>query len=172
MTSTRTTHDLRPAQHCAVPLIVAVMTTAAWAQGGDPDWRKYSDRSGTRVDYPAALFSETRAPADNGVTLARPDGTAHLRIFTVANARGHTPRSFLRREFPFERSTLSYDRVARDFFAVSARRKGRIVYTRCNFAEHIHCIELTYPASEKHAFDSVTTRVSLSLRPRGVTGRV
>ena len=61
---------------------------------------------------------------------------------------------------------LAYDRVARGFFAVSARRNGRIPYTRCNFAERIHCIELAYPQSEKRAFDPVTTRISLSLRPR------
>ena len=119
------------------------------------------------MDYPAALFSETRAGAENGVTLERRDGRAQLRIFTVANARGDTPRGFLRREFPFDRATLGYDRVTRNFFAVSARRKERIVYTRCNFAERIHCIELAYPSSEKRAFDSVTTRISLSLRPRG-----
>ena len=143
------------------------MSAAASAQGGGLDWRHYSDRSGTRVAYPAGMFSETRAPADNGVTLNRADGRAHLRVFTVANGRGDTPRSFLRREFPFDRGTLSYERVTGNFFVVSARRKGRIVYTRCNFAAQIHCIELAYPQAEKRAFDGIVTRISLSLRPRG-----
>jgi hypothetical protein len=143
----------------------AALSTAS-AQG-DLDWRVLSDRFGTRVDYPAAIFSQTSAGAQNGFALARPDGRAHLRVFNVANEHGDTPRSFLSRRFPFDRATLSYDRVTPRFFAVSARRQGRIVYTRCNFAQRIHCIELGYPVSEKRAFDPVTTRISLSLRPGG-----
>jgi hypothetical protein len=167
MTSTLTTHALRAARRCALALIMsAAMTAAALAQASGLDWRRYSDRSGTRVQYPAAMFSTTSAPAENGVTLDRADGRAHLRVFTVANTRGDTPRRFLRREFPFDRGTLSYERVTGNFFVVSARRKGRIVYTRCNFAAQIHCIELAYPQGEKRAFDDIVTRISLSLRPR------
>ena len=88
-------------------------------------------------------------------------------MFTVPKERDESPGSFLRRKFPFDRSTLSYDRVTPRFFAVSARRNGRIVYTRCNFAQRIHCIELAYPGAEKRPFDPVTTRISLSLRPSG-----
>jgi hypothetical protein len=148
-----------------VGLILCGPMTAGYAQR-DLDWRVFNDRFGTRVDYPATIFSEASASAENGLTLARPDGRARLRVFTVPNDRGDTPRSFLRRKFPFDRATLSYDRVAARFFAVSARRHGRIVYTRCNFAQDIHCFELGYPISEKRAFDPVTTRISLSLRPR------
>jgi len=157
---------VRPAKLIASVLAIGFIASTASAQPAGLDWRQFRDRSGTLVDYPAALFSETPAEGENGVTLARRDGRAQLRIFTVANARGETPRSFLRREFPFDRATLAYDRVARNFFAVSARREGRIVYTRCNFAQRIHCIELAYPQSEKRAFDPVTTRISLSLRPQ------
>ena len=150
----------------AVGLVLCAAMGAGYAQR-DLDWRVFSDRYGTRVDYPAAIFSETSALAENGLTLARPDGRARLRVFAVSNDRGDTPRSFLRRQFPFDRATLSYDRVTPSFFAVSARRQGQIVYTRCNFAQGIHCIELAYPISEKRAFDPVTTRISLSLRPSG-----
>ena len=110
-------------------LIFSAATSAGAAQP-DLDWRLFSDRFGTRVDYPAAIFSQTLASAENGLTLARPDSRARLRVFTVARERRDTPRSFLRREFPFDRGTLSYDRVTPRFFAVSARRNGRIVYTR------------------------------------------
>ena len=147
-------------------VVLFAATSPGFAQR-DLDWRVFSDRFGTRVAYPAAIFSVTAAPADNGLTLARPDGRASLRVFTVANDRRETPRRFLTREFPFDRGTLSYDRVTPRFFAVSARRQGRIVYTRCNFAQRIHCIELGYPISEKRPFDDVTTRISLSLRPSG-----
>ena len=157
---------IQPARLLVTALVIGLLTGAASAQPAGLDWRQFRDRSGTYVDYPAALFSETRDASENGVTLARRDGRAQLRIFAVANARGETPRGFLRREFPFRRSTLSYDRVTARFFVVSARRDDRIVYTRCNFAERIHCIELTYPSAEKRPFDPVTTRISLSLRPR------
>ena len=143
----------------------AAMSAGAAQQ--DLDWRLFSDRFGTRVDYPAAIFSQTLGSAENGLTLARPDRRARLRVFTVTKERRDTPRSFLRREFPFDRAKLSYDRVTPRFFAVSARRHGRIVYTRCNFSQRVHCIELGYPISEKRAFDPVTTRISLSLRPSG-----
>ena len=166
MISTWTIRTLQVAQLCALALIMGAATSAALAQTGNLNWRQYSDRSGTRVDYPAAVFSETRAPAENGVTLTRADGRAQLRVFTVENKRGDTPRRFLRREFPLDRSTLSYDRVTGNFFVVSARREGRIVYTRCNFAARIHCIELAYPDGEKRTFDGIVTRISLSLRPR------
>ena len=156
---------MRLLSHIILPgaMLCAVMSTTS-AQP-NLDWRVFSDRFGTRLDYPAAIFSQAPAAAENGVTLSRPDGRARLRVFNVANERGDTPRSFLSRQFPFDRSTLSYDRVTPRFFAVSARREGRIVYTRCNFAQRIHCIELGYPIAEKRAFDPVTTRISLSLRP-------
>ena len=146
-----------------------ILGTAITAEAAQEhlDWRVFSNRVGTRVDYPAAIFSQTLTSAENGLTLARLDGRARLRVFTVENERGDIPRSFLRREFPFDRATLSYDRVTPRFFAVSARRQGHIVYTRCNFSQHIHCIELGYPISEKRAFDPVTTKISRSLRPRG-----
>ncbi len=101
----------RPARLLASVFIMGLVIGTASAQPAGLDWRQFSDRLGTRVDYPAALFSETPASGENGVTLARPDGRAQLRIFTVANARGETPRSFLRRQFPFNRATLAYDRV-------------------------------------------------------------
>jgi len=60
----------------------------------------------------------------------------------VANERGDTPRSFLKRQFPFDRSTLSYDRVTRRFFAVSARRQGRMLAAALAAAKTAKCCVL------------------------------
>ena len=75
----------------------------------------------------------------------------------------------MRSHFPAPRSTLTYDRVARNFFALSTRREGMIVYLRCNFSsargETLHCVDIRYPVNEKRDWDGVVTRISRSLRP-------
>jgi hypothetical protein len=64
---------------------------------------------------------------------------------------------------------LNYDRVARNFFAVSTNRNGTVLYRRCNFSRNqggtMHCIDLAYPLREKRAWDAPVTRISRSLRP-------
>jgi hypothetical protein len=63
------------------------------------------------------------------------------------------------------RTQLDYQ-VAASFFAISAVKDDTIYYSRCNFSRSaIHCFDLVYPAGEKHAWDSIVTRISLSLRP-------
>jgi hypothetical protein len=66
---------------------------------------------------------------------------------------------------------LEYERVTASFFAVTMEHDGLIYYSRCNFSSaqgnNIHCFDLFYPQDEKHAWDPVVTRMSLSLRPRG-----
>ena len=140
--------------------------SAASAQSGDLGWRRI-DVHGSSTQYPSAVLTAQTKRGENGVTLAREDGLARLSIFTSSNARQESPRAFLRRNFPFDRTRLGYDRVASNFFAVSMRREGKIFYTRCNFASAIHCIEFEYPGAEKRQWDGIVTRVSRSLRPLG-----
>jgi hypothetical protein len=67
------------------------------------------------------------------------------------------------------RSILTYDRVARNFFALSSRLDGMIVYMRCNFSHaregSLHCVDIRYPQNEKVAWDNIVTRISRSVRP-------
>jgi hypothetical protein len=48
-------------------------------------------------------------------------------------------------------------------------RGSTILYRRCNFSANrggtIHCIDLSYPRSQKRAWDGTVTRISRSLRP-------
>jgi hypothetical protein len=80
-----------------------------------------------------------------------------------------TPASYLRRNLRMNRSALDCERITRSFFAISSEDAGVIYYSRCNFSgparAAIHCFDLVYPQEEKLSWDSVVTRISLSLRP-------
>ena len=97
------------------------------------------------------------------------DGRGRLHIFSIDNTQRLSPRAFMQSQFPAHRSTLTYDRVARNFFAISTRREGMIVYLRCNFSRaggsSLHCVDIRYPIGEKRAWDDTVTRISRSLRP-------
>jgi hypothetical protein len=141
--------------------------TPGAAQGNS--WSVYRDNRGTRVEYPAGIFSVSTGRVDGGVSLARADGRAHVQMFSIPNPKALSPASYMRSQFPGDRSRLTYDRVARNFFAISIRQAGMIKYLRCNFSSNaggtLHCVDLHYPADEKRAWDGIVTRMSLSLRP-------
>jgi hypothetical protein len=132
-------------------------------------WVEYTDARGTRVEYPQDLFSVRKGAEGGGPVLMSRDGRARLHMFSMDNPKALAPREFMRSNFPASRSTLTYDRVARNFFALSTRREGMIVYLRCNFSSArggtLHCVDIRYPASEKRAWDEIVTRISRSVRP-------
>jgi hypothetical protein len=132
-------------------------------------WTTFRGNSGTTVAYPSDVFS-VRAGEDvpRGPVFATADGRARLHIFAVRNERNEAPGLFLKRVFPKSRSQLTYDRSARNFFAVSEHKEGRILWRRCNFPDDgmIHCVDIRYPQNERCAWDPIVTRTSLSLRPR------
>jgi hypothetical protein len=138
------------------------------AQAAPHDWTTLR-HDGATVQVPRDVFAAEAGEGDpKGRLLATPEGRAHLHVFTVRNERGESPVQFLARVFPRDRGRLTYERVARNFFAVSQPAGGkRILYRRCNFVgAEIHCVDLQYPLAEKRAFDGIVTRISLSLRPR------
>jgi hypothetical protein len=134
-------------------------------------WETFGDAAGTRVEFPADVFSREsgRPELGTGKRFTTADGRAQLSIYTLPNSRGQSPASYLKANMKGPRSTLNYDRVARNFFAVSTNRSGTVLYRRCNFSTNrggtMHCIDLAYPLREKRAWDSTVTRISRSLRP-------
>jgi hypothetical protein len=144
--------------------VVSAPSDAAWKEFFVPDF-------GTRVEYPAGIFSVLEGNSDVGVgkRLTTADGRASLTIYSWANKTGETPASYLRKNLRMPHSAMDYERVAPSFFAISSVTRGTILYSRCNFstrpAPTIHCFDLTYPAQEKTAWDGIVTRISLSLRP-------
>ena len=143
-----------------------VLSSQSFAQ---ERWAEFADARGTRVEYPQDLFSVPKAEDVPGKVFTTRDGRARLHIFAMDNPQALSPRGFMRSQFPAARSTLTYDRVARNFFAISTRRDGMIVYLRCNFsstsAGSLHCVDIRYPVGEKRAWDGTVTRISRSLRP-------
>jgi hypothetical protein len=164
---------------CAV-LFATVCTTAAVAQGprlAVQDWQIYSDAYGTRVDYPADIFSQSGGQSERGFgeRFRTPDGHAILEIYSIPNDSVLTPDAFLRNNLQIPRRELEYQRITSSFFAISNARNGVVYYSRCNFSRSPHplisCIDLSYPAEQERAWDNVVTRISRSLRPltRGYT---
>jgi hypothetical protein len=156
----------------ALGLVVGWIPNDAHAQSSPPNvrWTAYADEFGTRVEYPDSVFSEAAgAPAvGKGRDFATSNGQAHLSIYVQDNPKRHTPASYLREHFRGSRSSLNCDRVAPHFFAVSTNQDATILYRRCNFSNarnSVHCIDLSYPRSQKRAWDGIVTRISRLLRP-------
>ena len=135
-------------------------------------WKQYTDERGTRIEYPADLFS-TPQRTEIGEAFVTRDGRARIHMYSMPNPKALSPRDFMRSQFPASRSILTYDRVARNFFAISSRLDGKIVYMRCNFsrarAATLHCVDIRYPQNEKVAWDKMVTRISRSVRPLPAT---
>jgi hypothetical protein len=157
--------------------VVLSMLSGADAQvpgrtGQGLDWQNLQvEDFGTKVDYPAGIFSEPAGTSEKGTgqRFNSPDGRSTLTIYALRNADGDTPASYLRKNLRMPRSALDYERVTRSFFAISSERQGTVLYSRCNFASGkggaIHCIDLVYPQEVARAWDGIVTRIIRSLRP-------
>ena len=157
---------MRP-RRLPLPIVLALMGTV-YPASAQQRWAEYTDARGTRIEYPLDMFP-IREKADAGQVLTTQDGRARIHMLSMDNPKALKPREFMRSHFPASRSSLAYDRVARNFFALSTRREGMIVYLRCNFsrarAGTLHCVDIRYPESEKSAWDGIVTRISRSVRP-------
>jgi hypothetical protein len=128
-------------------------------------WTIFSiPQTGTSVDIPPGIFSEQSTRPDGyGQQFKTADGRADLTIQSVPNTNHESPAAFLARKQP--PSGIQYKRVTSRFFAVSSYRNERVWYNRCNFSrQFVHCVLINYPAAEKHDWDGIVTRISLSLR--------
>ena len=152
-------------------IVVLAMTSMAGGAGAAPEtlgWRVLTDATGSRVDYPADVFSVPDTPHNNvgGFRFRTPDGRADFSFFTVPTPRAGSPAGFLVRNLRLPEREVQYRRTTPSFFAVSGIHGAAVYYARCNAsADHgmLNCIYLAYPASETHAWDAIVTRVSRSL---------
>ena len=137
----------------------------------DARWTVFVEPSlGTRMDLPSAVFTMADGAAYRGVgrQFKTADGRAAVAIYSKRNNQRDTPASYLRKNFAFPRAAVTYERVTRDFFAVSGVRENMIFYSRCNVSPAggtLHCFDLQFPATERTAWDAIVTRMSRSLRP-------
>ena len=148
----------------------AAMVAPSHAAAPDPGWRPFSDpSSGTRVDYPANIFSVEEGAFEMapGQRFGTADGRAHFAVFTMKAEKSGSPAAFVARNLQVPRAALDYRRVSAKFFALSGVHEGQIYYVRCNSGSDrsvLHCIYLIYPAAEKRAWDPIVTRISRTLR--------
>ena len=123
------------------------------------------------MEYPRDVFSVEQEPSEQepGRVFSTEDGRARFHVYSLPNPNALSPGAFMRANFRAQRSALTYDRVSQNFFALSTRRDGMIVYLRCNFssarASTLHCVDIRYPVNEKRDWDGIVTRISRSLRP-------
>jgi hypothetical protein len=152
--------------------LATVAPSLAAAQETDgARWTTYADpKLGTSVQYPAGIFSvegavEEKAP---GRLFETTDGRAKFSVYTLGNERRDKPASFLKKHLRVNSGVFDYRRVTSRFFALSGVHDGLVFYSRCNFSEkpphRIGCIYLWYPEKETKSWDSIVTRISLSLR--------
>lgn len=147
------------------PLLTIVLSAASFhASAAGLEWRKYGiPRTGLSVDVPASIFREDAgADVQRGLKFYTEDRRADLTIKSVPNPNNDSPKVFLDRMGP--PTNIQYKRVTPAFFAVSSIRNGRTWYNRCNRADgFMNCVLINYPAAEERQWDSVVTRISLSL---------
>ena len=152
----------------AVEILPLALARAALPE---PGWREYTEAgSGTRVEYPANIFSVAEGAFQHapGERFGTADGRAHLVVFTMTAEKSGSPAAFIARNLQVPRAALHYQRIAPRFFALSGVHDQDIYYVRCNSGADrtiLHCIYLIYPVADKQAWDPIVTRISRTLRP-------
>jgi hypothetical protein len=145
-------------------IVIALVTSTSAIAAQPVRWTSYSiAETGTSVDIPASIFTDTAGPADGyGERFQSADGSARLTVQSVPNASQVSPASFLAKKHPPQ--DILYKRVTSRFFVVSSYRRDNIWYDRCNFSgRFIHCVLLSYPAGQKRDWDPIVTRISHTL---------
>jgi hypothetical protein len=146
--------------------VAFALTCWTAAASAEPNWTTYRiSETGTSVDIPSAIFTDTAGQPDGyGQRFRSADGTADMTIQSTPNASGDSPAAFLARKKP--PPNITYKRITPNFFVVSSVRRDKIWYDRCNFSGgYVHCVLINYPAEQKRQWDGVVTRISQSLRP-------
>ncbi len=150
----------------AIIKLLALMACAAcWSASAEPvRWTTFRiPETGTSVDIPASVFSETAGRPDGyGQRFQTPDGRANLTVQSAANDAHDSPAAFLAKKDP--PPNIQYKRITPRFFAVSSYKGDYVWYNRCNFTGgYVHCVLINYPRAWERAWDGMVTRISLSL---------
>jgi hypothetical protein len=148
----------------ALALIACAGCCSTVAQAAQVRWTTYRiQETGTSVDIPASIFSETAGRPDGyGQRFQTADGRANLTVQSAPNEAGESPARFLAKKNP--PPNIQYKRITSRFFAVSSYRGDYVWYNRCNFiAGYVHCVLINYPKAWERDWDGIVTRISLSL---------
>jgi hypothetical protein len=155
---------MRSGRRLAANVLLSFMLLADATAAG-LEWRRYAIvATGLSVDVPISIFEEDRGATEGtpGRHLFTKDYRANLSIKSFPNPHNDSPAVFLEKMRP--PADIQYRRVTPKFFAVSGVRDGYTWYNRCNRANgFMNCVLLNYPAAEERQWDTIVTRISLSL---------
>lgn len=157
-------HDRRRRILLAVSAAL-IVTMGATAAAKAADWGRYANpRFGTAMDYPRDRFPGAPMGSENGdgATFISGDGAAELRIW---GAHGIDDWRFADFVAAFaELMPVTWSQEKKDSWVVTGTNGAIIRYSRCKRGGGLlHCFEISYPASEKSAWDAAVTRMSRSL---------
>lgn len=151
----------------AAAIVMSLLGTESLA--ASLEWTTYEDvQFGCVLDYPAGLFNPDAPTPDEPRRFSSSDTEVYFRMQGVANASGWSPQAikekYLAANMPGD---VTYDRTRSDFVVLSGYRGPNIFYTKVAVSDdrNTACIlEITYPRSQKGAFDPIVTRMSRSFR--------
>jgi hypothetical protein len=137
---------------------------AAPALSQQRNWRRYVvQRFGTRIDYPADVFTPRPAPQNgDGRVFDSYDGRAHFLVYGYNNALGHSLGT-LRESDKTLYDEVTYETGGDTWYVVTGFIGDRVGYHRKLLRGGVvHAFEISYPASAKPTYDSITGRMSRS----------
>jgi hypothetical protein len=148
----------------AVPAALIAFSAAVTAARAD-DWGRYvNPRFGTAMDYPRDRFPAAPMGSANGdgATFVSGNVAAELRVWGAHDVADWRFADFTA---AFAASTpVTWSQEKKDSWVVTGSNGATIRYSRCKRGGGLlHCFDISYPASEKSAWDAAVTRMSRSL---------
>lgn len=157
-------HDVRRRTLLAVSAVL-IATIGATEPTKAADWGRYTNpRFGTAMDYPRDRFPAAPRESANGdgATFVSGNGAAELRVWgahDIADWRFADFTAAFAASMP-----VTWSQEKKDSWVVTGSNGATIRYSRCKRGGGLlHCFEISYPASEKTAWDAAVTRMSRSL---------
>lgn len=137
-------------------------------------WRRYRDPYvGTRIDYPDRFRPDPSHEQANGARFVSGDGAAFL-VHGRLNAEGRSLAELqsLALESLGPDDRVTYRAQGRSWFVISGFEGGQILYEKhvlSGGGRFVHIFVITYPESQRRAYDVLVTRMSRSFGSEAVT---
>jgi serine/threonine-protein kinase len=148
-------------------MICSLVVCASLAQAM-PSWRRYAnDRYAVSADAPADWRAQPPPDNDDGQVFLSPDGRAQLIINGGFMMEANAAQALDALARPREGERVVYAKRGARALSLSGTGGDKIFYRRTilTCSDQVwNNIEITYPASEKSAYDPLVTHIANSLR--------
>lgn len=145
--------------------LAALPVAAGFASAQGTGWTRHvNDRFGTRIDYPADIFTPDPPPTNNdGRTFRDAGGRAMFRIWGMYNVLDQTIDG-MRAEDAAKAAEVTYRTGGDDWYVLSGHTaEGRIFYSRRLLRDGvIHALEVEYDRADAAWMDPIVARMSKS----------